>query len=86
MLDMLEVFDVVCTQSMANGLNLYLGSQSIYIVGFGFPIMGNPSLREQLHTRFRKPSFSPNIVTLILSIFSLELPTPFSQSILLFIA
>ena len=41
---------------------------------------------SQLCTRFRKPSFSPDIVILILSIFSLELPTPFSQSILLFIA
>ena len=29
---------------MAIGLNLYLGSQSICIVGFGFPTMGGPML------------------------------------------
>ena len=30
---------------MAVRLNLYLDSQSIYIVGFGFPTGGGPSLR-----------------------------------------
>ena len=29
---------------MAVGLNLYLGSQSICIVDFGFPTMGDPML------------------------------------------
>ena len=29
---------------MVVGLNLYLGSLSICIVGFGFPIMGGPML------------------------------------------
>ena len=35
---------IVCTQNMAIGLNLYFGSQSICIMGFGFPIRGGPSL------------------------------------------
>ena len=36
----------VRTQNMAIGLSLYLGSQSIYIVGFGFPTMGGPILGD----------------------------------------
>ena len=39
---------VMRTQSMANGLNLYLGSESIYIVGFMFPTMGNILLGEPI--------------------------------------
>ena len=31
----------VRTQNMVNGLDLYLGSQLICIVGFGFPTMGS---------------------------------------------
>ena len=31
---------------MIIGLNLYLGSQSICIVGFGFPTMGGPMLGD----------------------------------------
>ena len=34
----------VCTQNMTIGLNLYLGSQSICVVGLGFPNMGDPIL------------------------------------------
>ena len=34
------------TQDMIIGLNLYLGSQSICIVGFGFPTMGGPMLGD----------------------------------------
>ena len=34
---------LVRTQNMATGLNLYSGSQSICMVGFGFPTMGGPS-------------------------------------------
>ena len=34
----------VGTQNMTIGLSLYLGSQSIYIVGFGFPTMGGSIL------------------------------------------
>ena len=34
--------EIVCTQDIAIGLNLYLGSQSICIVGFGFPTKGDP--------------------------------------------
>ena len=34
---------------MVVGLNLYLGSQSICIVGFGFPTMGDPLL-DNLNT------------------------------------
>ena len=37
---------IVGTQNMAIGLNLYLDSQSICIVGFGFPTMGGPILRD----------------------------------------
>ena len=41
---------------MVNKLNLYLGSQSIYIVGFGFPIMGSPMLGDPgAHSCFCKP-------------------------------
>ena len=41
---------------MVNKLNLYLGSQSIYIVGFGFPIMGSPMLGDLgAHSCFCKP-------------------------------
>ena len=35
---------IVHTQNMVVGLNLYLGSQSICIVGFGFLTMGGPIL------------------------------------------
>ena len=35
---------IVHTQNMAIGLNLYLGSQSIFIVGFVFPTIGDPML------------------------------------------
>ena len=35
---------IVRTQNMAVGLNFYLGSQSICIVGFGFPTMGGRML------------------------------------------
>ena len=34
------------TQNMAIRLNLYLSSQSICIVGFGFPTMGGPMLGD----------------------------------------
>ena len=34
------------TQNMAIRLSLYLGSQSICIMGFGFPTMGGPMLRD----------------------------------------
>ena len=42
--DVSRVKIIVGTQNMVVGLNLYLGSQSICIVGFGFPIMGGPML------------------------------------------
>ena len=41
---------------MVNGLNLYLVSQSIYIVGFGFPTMSSPMLEDLgAHSCFCKP-------------------------------
>ena len=47
---------IVHTQNMVNKLNLYLGSESIYIVDIGFPTMGNPMLRDPgAHFCFCKP-------------------------------
>ena len=46
----------VHTQNMVNKLNLYLGSQSIYIVGFRFSTMGSPMLGDPgAHSCFCKP-------------------------------
>ena len=41
---LLSFMDPVRTQNMAIGPNLNLGSQSICIVGFGFPIKGDSML------------------------------------------
>ena len=49
---------IVCTQNMAIGLNLYLGSQSICIVGFGFPTMGGPMLGNLSTLMFPQTPFS----------------------------
>ena len=37
---------LVCTQNMVPGLNLYLGSQFICVLAFGFPIMDGPILDD----------------------------------------
>ena len=58
---------IVCTQNMAVGFNLYLGSQSICIVGFGFPTMGGPMLETQVHSFFLKPFSLPHRVAPLLS-------------------
>ena len=39
-------FIIVHTQNMVLGFNLYLDSQSICVLGFGFPIMGDPMLGD----------------------------------------
>ena len=45
----------VHTQYIFNGLNLYLGSQLICIVGFEFPTMGSPLLGDPIaHSSFRE--------------------------------
>ena len=54
------------TQNMAVGLNLYLGSQSICIVDFGFPTMGDPMLGN-LSTPISSNSSLPHRVTPSLS-------------------
>ena len=41
-----SVNGIVHTQNMVHGLNLYLDSQSICVVGFGFPTMGGPMLGD----------------------------------------
>ena len=65
---------------MVNRLNLYLSSQSIYIVGFEFPTMGSPMVGDPVaHSCFANPSlfshkaapFSLDIVALF-SLFSLQ--------------
>ena len=79
---------------MVNELNLYLGSQPIYIAGFGFHTMGSSLLGDLVaHSCLCKPlsifhrvaPFSLDIVALF-SLFSPELPTLTFHSILLFIA
>ena len=79
-------------QNMAIGLNLYLGSQSICIVGFGFPTMGCPMLGHLSTLLFPPNLFSlPHKVTSSLSqnscsspsLFFLELPTPNFSSLFL---
>ena len=79
---------------MAIGLSLYLGLQSIYIVGFGFPTIGCPMhgspntlLFPQTPLSFYLTKLLPFFLRVIalLSMFSLELSTPFSHFLLLFI-
>jgi len=77
----------VHTQNKVNELHLYSGSQSIYIVGFGFPTMGSPVLGDPVaHTLILQILlFSFTELLPFHSLFSPELPTPTSHSILLFI-
>ena len=49
---------IVGTQNMAIGLNLYLGSQSICIVGFGFPTMVGP-----MHSNLNTLLFSQTLLS-----------------------
>ena len=78
----------VHTQNKVNELHLYSGSQSIYIVGFGFPTVGSPMLGDPVaHTLVLQILlFSIAKLLPFLSLFSSELPTPISHFILLFIA
>ena len=39
----------MCSRNVANGLNLYLGSQLIHIVGFEFSTMGSSLLGDPIH-------------------------------------
>ena len=56
---------------MVNKLNLYLGSQSIYIVGFRFSTMGSPMLGDPgAHSCFCKPFSLSYRVAHLLSWFS----------------
>ena len=48
----------MCTQNMATGLNLYLGSQSICMVGFGFPTMCGPSPGDPVTHSYLQHPFS----------------------------
>ena len=85
---------IVRIQNMVNRLNLYLGSQSIYVVGFEFSTMGILCSKTQLCTRFYEPfSFFPKVIPLslgLVSCFSLSslqnCQSPLSHSFLLFIA
>ena len=83
---------IVRTQNMVNGLDLYLGSQLICIVGFGFPIMGSPwsegpvaftlifiaSLPRFPH---KVAPFTLDIATLFPLFFSPESPFPLKWSL-----
>ena len=51
-----QTVPIMRTQNMVIKLNLHLGSQSIYIVGFAFPTMGTPMLGDPgTHSCFYKP-------------------------------
>ena len=54
---------------MATGLNLYSGSQSICMVGFGFPTMCGPSPRDPVTHSYLQHPFSLSL--------SLTKPLPF---------
>ena len=61
-------FKIVHAQNMVLGLNLYLSSQSICVVGFGFPTMSSPLLRNPVaHPCFCKPL--PSFLTKSLPLF-----------------
>ena len=49
---------LVRTQNMATGLNLYSGSQSICMVGFGFPTMCGPSPGDPVTHSYLQHPFS----------------------------
>ena len=83
---------IVGTQNMAIGLNLYLDSQSICIVGFGFPIMGDPMLSNLITLLFPQVFLLTEslpyylcVLVLFSQRFSQNCQPPFPHSLLLFI-
>ena len=66
----------MCSRNVANGLNLYLGSQLIHIVGFEFSTMGSslfgdPNTRSSLSKLFFFLTFWVALLTMVIILHSL---------------
>ena len=67
------IITIMRAQNMVNRLDLYLGAQFIYIVGFGFPTIGSLMLGDpDAHSCFCKPfSFFHKVAPFPLDLFTL---------------